>query len=83
MPVGFLGALRGEEVVRLHLGGMRKYWHEGVYNPFTPHVPVILSGRFKKETGIKENKRLLFIVFDVERRLNRSSIFLDEPYLSS
>ena len=37
----------------------------------------------KKETGIKENKRLLFIVFNVERRLNRSSIFLDEPYLSS
>ena len=34
----------------------------------------------KKETGIKENKRLLFIVFTVKRKLNRSSIFLDEPY---
>ena len=53
LTVGFLGAFRGEEIVRLDLGGLRKYWHEGVYNPSTPHVPVILSGRFKKETGIK------------------------------
>ena len=52
LTVDFLRAFRGEAIVRLDLGGMRKYWHEGVLNPFTPHVPVILSGRFKKEISI-------------------------------
>ena len=51
--VAFMGALRGEEVVRISLGGVRKYWSEGVYHPFTPHISMILSGRFKQETGEK------------------------------
>ena len=50
---GFFGALRGEEIVRLELGAIRKYWEEAVSFPDAPHVPMMLSGRFKRETGEK------------------------------
>lgn len=50
---GFFAALRGEELVRVDIGAMRKHWCEAVN--FTPatHVPLMLSGRFKREIGEK------------------------------
>ena len=53
LDVGFLGALCGEEIVRLCLGGLNKYWNEFIYHTFTPHIPITLTGRFKNETGVK------------------------------
>jgi hypothetical protein len=50
---GFFAALRGEEIVRVDLGAMRKHWNEGVNHPEEPHVPLMLAGRFKREVGEK------------------------------
>ena len=41
---GFSGALRGEELPKMELGAIRKYWDEAVHHPSTPHVPMVLSG---------------------------------------
>jgi hypothetical protein len=41
---GFSGALRGEELPKMELGAIRKYWDEAVHHPRTPHVPMVLSG---------------------------------------
>lgn len=50
---GFLGALRGEELPKLELGAIRKHWEEAVCHPRFPHVPLVLSGRFKMTEGEK------------------------------
>ena len=50
---GYLGGFRGEEITQISLGGIRKYWFEGTNHPIAPHVPMILSGRFKRETEEK------------------------------
>ena len=51
---GFFGGLRGEEVNRVDLGGMRQYWKEGVAAAGNKrHVPLVLAGTFKGETGLK------------------------------
>jgi hypothetical protein len=50
---GFTGALRGEEIVRMDLGAMRKHWNESMEHPDAPHVPLMLAGRFKREIGEK------------------------------
>jgi hypothetical protein len=50
---GFFGALRGEEVVRADLGGIRKYWNEAVAWDGAEHIPLMLAGRFKREIGEK------------------------------
>lgn len=50
---GFFAGLRGEEIVRTDLGAIRKHWHEAIEYPRASHVPLMLAGRFKKETGEK------------------------------
>ena len=49
--IGFMGGLRGEEVVMFSYEGLRKYVVEALEHPEHPHVPVTLLGRFKGETG--------------------------------
>ena len=49
---GFFGALRGEELVRIDFSFIRKHWAESVSNDIM-HVPLMLSGRFKREVGEK------------------------------
>ena len=49
---GFFGGLRGEEITRMDLGLIRKHWEEAIYSD-QPHVPMMLQGRFKRETGQK------------------------------
>jgi hypothetical protein len=46
---GFAAALRGEEIVRIDLGAIRKHWDEAMEHPDAPHVPLMLAGRFKSE----------------------------------
>jgi hypothetical protein len=50
---GYYAALRGEEINRVDLGGMRKYWNEAVSHSHHKHIPLMLAGRFKKEIGTK------------------------------
>jgi hypothetical protein len=50
---GFAAALRGEEIVRMDLGAIRKHWDEAMEHPDAPHVPLILARRFKREVGEK------------------------------
>lgn len=54
---GFFGALRGEEMPRIELGAIRKHWDEAAHHPRTPHVPLVLAGRFKMTQG----ERLFFL----------------------
>jgi len=49
LAVGFCAGLRGEDILKVDLGGMRSYWDEGINHPKFPHVPLILVGRFKGE----------------------------------
>jgi hypothetical protein len=49
---GFLGGLRGEELTKLELGTIRKHWDEAIQHN-TPHVPLVLAGRFKMSDGEK------------------------------
>jgi hypothetical protein len=46
---GFFAALRGEEIVRADLGAIRKHWDEAVAWKDADHVPLMLTGRFKRE----------------------------------
>ena len=50
---GFFAALRGEELVRVDLGAIRKNWEEAMKYTQAAHVPLMLSGRFKREVGEK------------------------------
>jgi hypothetical protein len=50
---GFAAVLRGEEIVRMDLGAIRKHWNESMEHPDAPHVPLMLAGRFKREVGEK------------------------------
>ena len=47
----FSGGLRGEELPKMELGAIQKYWSEALEHPNTPHVPLVLSGRFKQTDG--------------------------------
>ena len=49
---GFFAALRGEEIGRIDVGAVRRYWREAMLHS-TPHIPLILAGRFKREIGEK------------------------------
>jgi len=49
----FGNGLRGEELIRTELGEIRKYWEESLGHPTTPHVPWVMSGRFKQVVGEK------------------------------
>ena len=50
---GFFAALRGEEIVRIDAGAMIHHWDESYNYEKAPHVPLMLVGRFKTETGEK------------------------------
>lgn len=49
--LGFGAALRGEELIRIEIGPIRRYWNEALSHPETPHVPLVLAGRFKQQVG--------------------------------
>jgi hypothetical protein len=50
---GVFAALRGEEIVRADVRAIRKYWDKAIGWPGAEHVPLMLAGRFKRETGEK------------------------------
>jgi hypothetical protein len=50
---GYYAALQGEDVNRVDVGAMRKYWTEAVTHVNHPHIPLMLAGMFKKEVGQK------------------------------
>jgi hypothetical protein len=50
---GYYAALRGEEINRVDIGAMRKYWTEAVTHIQHPHIPLMLAGTFKREVGQK------------------------------
>jgi hypothetical protein len=50
---GYYAALRGEEINWVDLGGMLKYWDEATNHVQHKQIPLILAGRFKRETGTK------------------------------
>lgn len=54
---GFSGGLRGEELPKIELGVIWKHWLEAVEHPTTPHILLVLLGRFKQTDG----KRLYFL----------------------
>ena len=47
---GFFGDLHGEEIIRMDLVKMREHWAESVTHE-NMHVPMMLSGCFKREIG--------------------------------
>ena len=51
--VRYFAALRGEEIRKEDSGVMIKYWDKGMGHPDHPHFPLMLSSRFKVETGKK------------------------------
>jgi hypothetical protein len=50
---GFFAVLRGDEIVRIDIGNIRKYWGESLNYPEAPHVPLMLTCHFKREVGEK------------------------------
>ena len=50
---GYYGGLRGEEINKVDVGATRKHWKGAIAHPKHPHVPLILSGKFKKQTSLK------------------------------
>ena len=51
--IEYFVAFRGEEIGKADLMAMIKFWDKGMRHPDHPHVPLMLSGRFKGETGQK------------------------------
>jgi hypothetical protein len=47
--LGYTRALRGEEITKIKLGGVRKYFADGALEP--RHITISLTGRFKKVEG--------------------------------
>ena len=68
---GYYGCLRGEEIGKSDLGAMRKYWKEAMEHLEYRHVPLILAGRFKGETGIKRFCQPLCAVTQNGRELGK------------
>ena len=61
MVSAFSAALHGEEGLLINVGGMYKHWREGIACR-SPHVPLVLSGRFKQRVGIKLCVQHLYMV---------------------
>jgi hypothetical protein len=51
IAAGFLCGLRGEEIMKVDLGGLIKYLETGRNHGACPHLIVALLGRLKGETG--------------------------------
>jgi hypothetical protein len=47
--LGYARALRGEEIAKIDLSGVRKYFADGAVDPW--HVTILLIGRFKQIEG--------------------------------
>jgi hypothetical protein len=45
--------MRGEEIVRIDIGVIRKHWKEALKHPEEPHTPLAMAGRFKRTVGEK------------------------------
>ena len=50
---GYFAGLRGEEINRVDLGAMNQHWEESASHPHYKHIPLMLSGTFKREVGLK------------------------------
>ena len=50
---GYFGGLRGDEINRVDLGVTRKHWEEATRHVGHPNVPLMLTGKFKKQKGLK------------------------------
>jgi hypothetical protein len=50
---GLGGGMRGEEIVRIDIGIIRKHWKEAQTHPEEPHMPLGMAGRFKRQVGGK------------------------------
>ena len=50
---GYYASLRGEEIGKADVGGMRKYWDKAMRHLDIKYIPLILAGVFKTETGVK------------------------------
>jgi hypothetical protein len=48
--LGYAQMFRGEEITKIELSGVRKYFADGVVEP--RHVTLSLIGRFKKMRGV-------------------------------
>jgi hypothetical protein len=51
IAAGFLCGLRGEEIMKVDLGGLIKYLESGRNHATCPHLIVALLGSLKGETG--------------------------------
>jgi hypothetical protein len=59
MMAGLGGGMRGEEIVRIDIGVIRKHWQEALRHPEEPHIPLAMTGRFKRTVGEKVYMQLL------------------------
>jgi hypothetical protein len=50
---GLGGGMRGEEIVRIDIGVIRKHWQEALRHPEEPHIPLAMAGQFKRTVGEK------------------------------
>ena len=67
VATGFLGGLRGEEVLLMELSSIRKHFEDGLgWDP--PHILLPLLGRFKGKTG--ERCFLLAVVLETTMGIN-------------
>jgi hypothetical protein len=53
VTTGLGGGMRGEEIVRIDIGVIRKHWDEALRHPEEPHIPIAMVGRFKRTVGEK------------------------------
>jgi hypothetical protein len=53
LVIGYCGALRGEEIPKAGLEHLSKRLSEGLAHSASPHVPIALLGRFKRQVGVK------------------------------
>jgi hypothetical protein len=51
MITGLGGGMRGEEMVRVDVGLIRKHWAEALAHPEEGHILLAMSGRFKRQVG--------------------------------
>ncbi len=55
--IGYLLGLRGEEILKVEVTGLLKYFEAGKRHARHPHVMITLLGRFKSERGERFHKR--------------------------
>ena len=68
---GYFGGLRGEEINKVDLGVTRKHWEEATRHVCHPHVPLMLTGKLKKQKGLKLFSQPLASVTRDGRKIER------------